>query len=48
MEGNPDHRDSSDDEPFTALAFKIMTDPFVGRLIISGFIPERLIPALTR
>lgn len=25
-------RNSSDDEPFAALAFKIMTDPFVGRL----------------
>tara|TARA_B100001121_G_scaffold291311_1_gene291911 strand:+ start:538 stop:2616 length:2079 start_codon:yes stop_codon:yes gene_type:complete len=25
-------RDSSDDEPFSALAFKIMTDPFVGTL----------------
>ncbi|WP_019535588.1 elongation factor G [Paenibacillus ginsengihumi] len=25
-------RKSSDDEPFAALAFKIMTDPFVGRL----------------
>ncbi|WP_341266428.1 elongation factor G [Candidatus Phytoplasma fraxini] len=25
-------RKPSDDEPFTALAFKIMTDPFVGRL----------------
>lgn len=25
-------RKTSDDEPFTALAFKIMTDPFVGRL----------------
>ncbi|AYJ01348.1 elongation factor G [Candidatus Phytoplasma ziziphi] len=25
-------RKASDDEPFTALAFKIMTDPFVGRL----------------
>ncbi|XVJ50928.1 MAG: elongation factor G [Vampirovibrio sp.] len=25
-------RQSSDDEPFAALAFKIMTDPFVGRL----------------
>ncbi|MBQ6515671.1 elongation factor G [bacterium] len=25
-------RHSSDDEPFAALAFKIMTDPFVGRL----------------
>ena len=27
-----DHRPSSDDEPFAALAFKIMTDPFVGKL----------------
>ena len=26
------HRDSSDDEPFAALAFKILTDPHVGRL----------------
>ena len=25
-------RPSSDDEPFAALAFKIMTDPFVGSL----------------
>ncbi len=25
-------RESSDDQPFAALAFKIMTDPFVGRL----------------
>merc|ERR1719514_8612 len=25
-------RESSDDEPFSALAFKIMTDPFVGTL----------------
>ncbi len=25
-------RESSDDEPFSALAFKIVTDPFVGRL----------------
>ena len=25
-------RESSDDEPFAALAFKIMTDPFVGTL----------------
>ena len=25
-------RHSSDDEPFSALAFKIMTDPFVGKL----------------
>jgi elongation factor G len=26
-------RHPSDDEPFSALAFKIMTDPFVGQLI---------------
>lgn len=27
-----DERPASDEEPFAALAFKIMTDPFVGRL----------------
>ncbi len=27
-----DHRDASDEEPFAALAFKIMADPFVGKL----------------
>jgi elongation factor G len=30
--GEEDHRESSDSEPFAALAFKIMTDPFVGKL----------------
>ena len=30
--GNDVKRHPSDSEPFTALAFKIMTDPFVGRL----------------
>ncbi len=30
--GNDVKRHPKDDEPFTALAFKIMTDPFVGRL----------------
>jgi elongation factor G len=30
--GEPVERLSSDDEPFAALAFKIMTDPFVGSL----------------
>ena len=33
--GDPSHaliRQSSDDEPFAALVFKIMTDPFVGQL----------------
>ncbi|MBR4151440.1 MAG: elongation factor G [Selenomonadaceae bacterium] len=31
-DGNEDSRPASDDEPFAALAFKIMTDPFVGKL----------------
>ena len=30
--GEEDHRPSSDEEPFAALAFKIMADPFVGKL----------------
>ena len=30
--GEEGSRDPSDDEPFSALAFKIMTDPFVGKL----------------
>src|ERR671911_267587 len=30
--GEPDVRKPGDDEPFAALAFKIMTDPFVGQL----------------
>jgi len=30
--GDEMHREASDSEPFSALAFKIMTDPFVGRL----------------
>jgi len=36
-------REASDDEPFSALAFKIMTDPFVGKLtyvrVYSGSLP---------
>ena len=32
MEGNEIERHSSDEEPFSALAFKIMADPFVGKL----------------
>ena len=31
-DGAEDVRHSSDDEPFSALAFKIMTDPYVGKL----------------
>jgi elongation factor G len=30
--GRPAERKASDDEPFAALAFKIMTDPYVGQL----------------
>ena len=30
--GEEDSRPASDDEPFSALAFKIMTDPYVGKL----------------
>ncbi len=32
MDGNEITRKSSDEEPFAALAFKIMADPFVGKL----------------
>ena len=32
LAGNPCQRHPKDDEPFSALAFKVMTDPFVGRL----------------
>ena len=32
MDGNEINRRSSDDEPFSALAFKIVTDPYVGKL----------------
>ncbi len=32
MDGNEVFRHSSDEEPFSALAFKIMADPFVGKL----------------
>ena len=32
MDGEPAERHPKDSEPFAALAFKIMTDPFVGRL----------------
>lgn len=32
LTGEPDERHASDEEPFSALAFKIATDPFVGKL----------------
>jgi elongation factor G len=31
-DGKPDARSAKDEEPFSALAFKIMTDPYVGQL----------------
>ena len=40
-------RKSSDDQPFSALAFKIMTDPYVGRLtffrVYSGVLELRFL-----
>lgn len=32
MNGEPIERHPSDSQPFSALAFKVMTDPFVGKL----------------
>ncbi|NOQ50148.1 MAG: elongation factor G [Mycoplasmataceae bacterium] len=32
LDGNPIQRHADDNEPFSALAFKIMTDPYVGKL----------------
>ncbi len=43
MQGNEAERKCDDNEPFSALAFKIMTDPYVGRLtflrVYSGKLP---------
>ncbi|MBY0403791.1 MAG: elongation factor G [Cyanobacteria bacterium] len=43
LDGSPAVRKCDDKEPFAALAFKIMTDPFVGRLtfcrVYSGHLP---------
>ncbi|MFV0529597.1 MAG: elongation factor G [Lachnospiraceae bacterium] len=42
LDGNEIVRHASDEEPFSALAFKIMTDPFVGKLayfrVYSGYV----------
>ena len=42
--GAEDHRTASDTEPFSSLAFKIMADPFVGKLaffrVYSGVLPS--------
>jgi elongation factor G len=40
--GEPIERHASDDEPFSALAFKVMTDPFVGTLVFSRVYSGRL------
>ena len=37
LDGNEIERHASDEEPFSALAFKIMTDPFVGKLAYFRF-----------
>ena len=37
--GEEDQRPSDDDAPFAALAFKIMTDPYVGKLSLPASIP---------
>ena len=44
-DGEPEKRPADDDAPFAALAFKIMTDPFVGQLtfirVYSGQVSDR-------
>ncbi len=47
MKGEPDSREASDDAPFSALAFKIMTDPFVGTLTFARIYSGRLEAAST-
>jgi len=37
-------RHASDDEPFSALAFKIMSDPYVGKLCFFRFTRESSVP----
>ena len=46
LDGNEVVRHSSDDEPFSALVFKIMTDPFVGKLAYSCILREPRTPVL--
>jgi len=47
MDGTPDTRSADDDAPFAALAFKIMTDPFVGALTFARIYSGRLEGAST-
>jgi elongation factor G len=43
LDGDPDRRPAEDDAPFAALAFKIMTDPFVGQLTFVRIYSGRLL-----
>ncbi len=45
--GEEDVRKADYDEPFSALAFKIMTDPYVGKLTFCACTPVALTPAPT-
>jgi elongation factor G len=45
--GEPDTREASDEAPFSALAFKIMTDPFVGTLTFARIYSGKLEAAST-
>jgi len=47
MKGNEDSRKPEDEEPFSALAFKIMTDPFVGTLTFARIYSGKLEAATT-
>ena len=47
LDGNEVVRHSSDEEPPSALAFKIMADPFVGKSLHSSvYIPATMNPVL--
>ena len=47
MDGTPDTRAADDDAPFAALAFKIMSDPFVGALTFARIYSGKLEGAST-
>ncbi len=47
MDGTPDTRSADDDAPFAALAFKIMSDPFVGALTFARIYSGKLEGAST-
>jgi elongation factor G len=47
MKGAADTREASDEAPFSALAFKIMTDPFVGTLTFARIYSGKLEAAST-